>query len=156
MDITIMSSNRVNPRDELANVTIKLYCHAILTICMIAQNIAIANQSTKTHARRRATGSIYFTIFESAKSTSLLYWVAIFAVILHIVDVRSALSIICMISGVKNIWSLSLSSIERDILLPHAMSSDMLWKSFLMILFPELAPVRRSVFTILTHAVFKR
>lgn len=146
----------MNPRDELANVTIKLYCHAILTICMIAQNMAIANQSTKTHARRRAIGSIYFTILEREKSTSLLYCVAIFAVIAPIVDVRSALSIICIISGVKNVCSLSLSSIERDILLPHAISSDILRKSFLMILFPELAPVRRRVFTMLTHALLRR
>ena len=81
----------------------------------MAQNIATANQSTKTHAIRSATGSIYFTIFQRAKSTSLLYCVAIFSVILPIVEVLSALSIICMISGVKNVCSLSRSSIEVEI-----------------------------------------
>lgn len=133
-----------------------LYCQAILTTCMIAQNIAIANQSTKTQARRSAIGSIYFTILARAKSTSRLYCVAILAVIAQMVDVRSALSIICMISGVKKVCSLSRSIIESDILLQPAISSEIVLKSFLMIIFPELAPVSRKVFTILTHALLRR
>lgn len=123
---------------------------------MIAQNIAIANQSTKTQARRSAIGSIYFTILARAKSTSRLYCVAILAVIAQMVDVRSALSIICMISGVKKVCSLSRSIIESDILLQPAISSEIVLKSFLMIIFPELAPVSRKVFTILTHALLRR
>jgi hypothetical protein len=104
MAMTIMISMRVNPDEFLRkDKRIISYCQAIVTICMIAQNIAIANQSTNTQASKSAMGSIYFTIFARAISTSRLYWTAILSVMAPMVDVRSALSIICMISGVKKV-----------------------------------------------------
>ncbi len=147
--MTIMSSIRVNP-DVYFSICIKSYCHAIVTICMIAPNIAIANHITKTPARRRAAGSMYFTIFPSAISTSRLYCIEILALISLIVEVRSALSIIWMISGVKNTCSLSSVSIELEIFPPWDISSEIRRKSFSMTLFPALEPVSLSVFTILT------
>jgi hypothetical protein len=132
------------------------YCHAIQTICIIAQKIAIANQSTKIHARRSAVGSIYFTIFARAKSTSRLYWREILDATFEMVDVRSALSIIWMISRVKNVCSGSFVHIEREILLPAEISSAISEKSFLMTRFHELSPVNLSDFTILTPALESR